>query len=33
MGIIGLIMVGTFTYMIYDIGQTYAKKRSERGGE
>ena len=32
MGVIGLIMVGAFAFMIYDIGQTYARKRAEKEG-
>ena len=33
MGVIGMVMVAAFTYMIYDIGQTYAKKRAKKAGE
>jgi hypothetical protein len=33
MGVIGMVMVAAFTYMIYDIGRVYAEKRAERKGE
>ena len=33
MSIIGLIMVGAFAYMLYDIGRVYAEKRAEKEGE
>ena len=33
MSIAGLIMVGAFAYMVYDIGRVYAEKRAEREGE
>ena len=33
MSIVGLIMVGAFAYMLYDIGRVYAEKRAEREGE
>ena len=33
MSIIGLITVGAFAYMMYDIGKTYNEKRDMRGGE
>ena len=33
MSIIGLIMVGGFVYMLYDIGRVYAEKRAEKEGE
>ena len=33
MSVIGLIMVGAFAYMLYDIGRVYAEKRAEKEGE
>ena len=33
MSILGLIIVGAFAYMLYDIGQTYAEKRAKHKSE
>lgn len=33
MSIIGMIIVGALSYMVWDIGRVYAEKRAKREGE